>query len=79
MADHDDLKNPEPHAAPDKTLTDQIIEAALSLGGGAVTLLSGLLAAVLILYSGYVLYDTFATERAASSNAWELLQFPNPS
>ena len=39
------------------------------------TLLSGLLAAVLILYSGYVLYDTFATERAASSSAWDLLQF----
>lgn len=75
MADHDDLKNPEPHAAPEKTLVDNIIELALSAGGGAVTLLSGLLAAVLILYSGYVLYDTFATERAASSNAWDLLQY----
>ena len=75
MADHDDLKNPEPHAAPTRALVDKVIEAALGAGGGAVTLLSGLLAAVLILYSGYVLYDTFATERAASSNAWDLLKF----
>ena len=75
MADHDDLKNPEPHAAPTKTLTDKVIELALSAGGGAVTLVSGLLAAALIMYSGYVLYDTFATERAASSSAWDLLQY----
>ena len=64
----------EPHPAPSKTLVDKVIELALSAGGGAVTLLSGLLAAVLILYSTYVLYDTFAIERAASSNAWELLE-----
>ena len=75
MADHDDLKNPQPHAAPTKKLTDKVIELALSAGGGAVTLVSGLLAAALIMYSGYVLYDTFATERAASSSAWDLLQY----
>lgn len=63
------------HSAPTKTLVDRVIELALGAGGGAVTLLSGLLAAVLILYSGYVLYDTFATERAASSSAWDLVQF----
>ena len=63
------------HSAPTKTVVNRVIELALGAGGGAVTLLSGLLAAVLILYSGYVLYDTFATERAASSNAWDLVQF----
>ena len=64
----------EPHMAPAKSLVDKVIELALSAGGGAVTLVSGLLAAVLILYSTYVLYDTYSIERAASSNAWELLE-----
>ena len=72
MADNPQKK---PHATPTKSLVDKVIDLALGAGGGAVTLLSGLLAAVLILYSGYVLYDSFATERAASSSAWDLLQF----
>ncbi|MBQ9252486.1 MAG: Cna B-type domain-containing protein [Clostridia bacterium] len=76
MADqYDPMKDPTKHVAPEKTIVDKVIELALGAGGGVVTLLSGLLAAVLILYSGYVLYDSFATERAASSNAWDLLQF----
>ena len=76
MADpYDPMKDPAKHAAPGKTLVDKVIELALSAGGGAVTLLSGLLAAALIMYSGYVLFDSFATERAASSNAWDLLRF----
>lgn len=72
---YDPMKDPARHAGPEKTLVDRIIELALGAGGGAVTLLSGLLAAVLIMYSGYALFDSFATERAASSNAWDLLQF----
>ena len=64
MADqYDPMKDPTRHDAPQKALIDKVIELALGAGGGAVTLLSGLLAAVLIMYSGYVLYDTFATER----------------
>ena len=39
------------HSAPTKTVVNRVIELALGAGGGAVTLLSGLLAAVLILYS----------------------------
>ena len=76
MADpYDPMKDPTKHAAPSKTLMDKVIELALGAGGGTVTLLSGLLAAVLILYSGFVLYDTFSTEQAAAANAWDLLQF----
>ena len=75
MADHDEMRNPERHDAPDKTLVDKVIELALSAGGGAVTLLSGLLAAVLILYSGYVIYDSLSVQEAASSNAWDLLRY----
>ena len=69
MADRD------PHKAPDKKVVDKVIDTILSGGGGLVTLLSGLLAAVLIIYSGYVLYDTFHTQQQASSSAWDLLQY----
>ena len=42
-------------------------------GSGLLSLISGLLAAALILYSGYVLYDTFYTQEQAlsSSNLFE--------
>ncbi len=41
---------------------------------GLLGLLTGLLAAVLILYSGYVLYDNFYTNRNAFAS-WDLLQY----
>ena len=75
MADHDDIRFPKPHKAPGKGIVDKVIELALSAGGGVVSLMSGLLAAMLILYSGYALYDTFSIERQASSSAWDLLQY----
>ena len=65
----------KPHPGPKKSVVDKVIEMALGMGGGTVTLMSGLLAAILIMYSGYVLYDTFSTEQKASSSAWDLLQF----
>ena len=74
MADNENLRTPEPHAAPASTLVDKIIDLALGLGGGAVTLMSGLLAAALILYSGYAIYDSLSIEQGAASNAWELLE-----
>ena len=40
----------------------------LKIGNGLVSALAGLLAVVLILYSGYVLYDSFATEYGAISS-----------
>ena len=56
MADRSDsMKEPEKHVPPEKTLIDRVVELALGAGGGVVTLLSGLLAAALIMYSGYVL------------------------
>ena len=65
----------KPHPGPKKSVVDTVIEMALGMGGGTVTLMSGLLAAILIIYSGYVLYDTFSTEQKATSSAWDLLQF----
>ena len=75
MADRDDFNNPTPHQAPKKSVVDAVIDGAIKAGSGAVSLLSGLLAAVLIIYSGYVLYDTLNIERSAFSSAWDLLQF----
>ena len=76
MADrNDDFEKPKPHPAPDKSIVDWVVDHALGLGSGVVTLMSGLLAAVLILYSGYVLYDTFSIEQSAASSAWDLLRY----
>jgi len=47
--DRNDLKNPVPHDAPKRETVHSVIEMALKAGNGAITLLSGLLAAVLIL------------------------------
>ncbi|MBR1821898.1 MAG: class B sortase [Clostridia bacterium] len=41
---------------------------------GLLSLIAGLLAAALLLYSGYVLYDNFNTNRNAFSS-WDLLQY----
>ena len=71
----DEFESPKPRSAPRKSLAEAVIDGALKAGSSMVSLLSGLLAAALIMYSGYVLYDTFAAERAASSNSWDLLQF----
>ena len=66
------MENPKKHApderentqqAPKKSIADRLIDGALKTGSGMVSLLSGLLATVLILYSGYVLVDTFHTQQ----------------
>ena len=45
------------------------------LGNKAISLISGLLASSMILYSSYVLYDTMYTQQAAFSSGWDLLQY----
>lgn len=55
---HHDFNTPQPHGAPLKAVVNAVISTMASAGTTLVSLLSGLLAAVLILYSGYVLYDT---------------------
>ena len=70
----DTLKNPTPTAGAAKKTVDAVL-GAIKLGNGAVSLLAGLLASVMILYSGYVLYDSFSTEYQAYSSAWDLLKY----
>ena len=56
-----------------KKTADAVI-TTMKAGSSVVSLLSGLLAAALILYSSYVLYDNFSTQNRAKSS-WELLQY----
>lgn len=67
-------QNPAPMAGTSKKTVDAVL-GLLKAGNGVVSLLSGLLASALILYSGYVLYDSFSTEGRAYSSSWELLQY----
>ena len=43
MPEERNQNNSKPHQAPAKRVVDKVIETALGVGGGAVTLLSGLL------------------------------------
>ncbi len=54
---------------PDRIKVEKIISR---FGGKLTTLLAGLLAAALIIYSGYVLYDTFYIQKNAG-NSWDLI------
>ena len=51
-----------------------MLEKLARLIDGVVGFVAGTLAAVLLLYSGYVLYDNFNTNRNAFSS-WDLLQY----
>ena len=55
------------HAASSKSSVDAVLARVSAVGNSLVSLLSGLLAAVLILYSGIVLYDTFYVESSAAN------------
>ena len=58
-----------------KSVVDAVLDGVIAAGNGAVSLLAGLLATVLIVYSGYVLVDTFGLQYRASHTSWDLLQF----
>lgn len=68
------LQNPTPTAGASKKTVDAVL-VTVKAGNGLITLLSGLLASVLILYSSYVLYDSFRTEYNAYQSAWDLLSY----
>ena len=70
----DQLHDPTPHSASSKSTVNRVLSRVGTAGNKLVSLLSGLLAACMILYSGYVLYDTFYTQSSANSS-WELLQY----
>ena len=61
-----------PKSAPSVETVTNFISKFTAVGNNLISLLSSLLAAFLILYSGYVLYDTFSTQ-ATARNSWDLL------
>lgn len=70
----DEFHNPMPHAASSRNTVNSVLAHVSQVGNSLLSLLSGLLAAALILYSSYVLYDTFYTQTTAG-NSWDLLQY----
>lgn len=58
-----------------KKRTTDAVTRLLNMGSGFVSVCAGLLATVLILYSGYVLYDSLATEVSAFSSSGDLLKY----
>ncbi len=73
MDGKDLLENPVPTAGTGKRTVDAVL-GLIRAGNGVVSLLAGLLASALILYSGYVLYDSFYTETKAQSS-FDLLKY----
>ena len=71
----DEFHDPQPHEAAKKSTVSAVLDFVAKKGLSLVHLLAGLLAAALILYSGYVLYDTFNTQNQAFSGGWDVLQF----
>ena len=57
-----------------KSLASVILAKAGTTASGALSLMSGLLAGSLMLYSSYVIYDTAYAQQNAGST-WELLQY----
>ena len=70
----DDFHTPKPRKAAARTTVESVLSTVANVGTPLLSLLSGLLAAALILFSGYVLYDAFYTQEQAKSG-WELLQY----
>lgn len=63
-----------------KSVVDAVVKrfkgmSGLTVAEKAYSLLSALLASVLILYSGYVLYDMMYTSNAAFGSAWGMLRY----
>ena len=65
----------EMHGTTAKSRVVNVLNLTRTLGESVLSLITGLLAAALILYSGYVLYDSFYTQNTAASASWDLLQY----
>ena len=70
---NDDFKNPEKRDGASKSTVKSVLDGVAAGGSKVLSLVSGLLAAALILYSGYVLYDTLYTQNQAS--AWNYADY----
>ena len=71
----DDFQTPKPHEAASKPTVSAVLTWLANSGETLLHLLAGLLAGVMILYSGYVLYDSSYTRNQAFASSWELLKY----
>lgn len=71
----DDYHDPSPYEAPSRKTVDAVLSRVSRAGNSVLSLLSGLLAAALILFSGYVLYDTVYTQNTAARMPYDLLRY----
>ena len=60
---------------PKRSIVESVLARIPAVGSKVIALFSGLLSATLILYSSYVLYDTFYTQNKAFASEWDLLQY----
>ena len=58
-----------------KSVVDMVLDGLVSVTGSILSLLSGLLATVLVVYSGYVIADTLSIQERAKSVSWDLMQY----
>ena len=72
---HDDLSDPVPHKAARKSVVDKVLDGLIGTGNGIVSLVAGLLAVTLVLYSGYVLVDTLIIQQNAQKSSWDLMAY----
>ena len=70
----DGFHEPKPHKAPTGSVVSAVLKTVASVGASAVSLMAGLLAASLILFSAYVVYDSLYTQEQAFSS-WDLLKY----
>ena len=71
----DDFHSPQPHAAPLKSTVSAVLAHVSQAGNSLLSFLAVLLAAVMAIYSGYMLYESYYTQGLASSTAFDLLQY----
>ena len=70
----DNFHSPKPTKVTAKKTVNSVLGRVARAGNSLLSLMSGLLAASLILYSGFVLYDSFYT-RTNAGNTWELARY----
>ncbi len=70
----DGFHYPKPNKAPPVSVISTVLKTVASVGASAVSLMAGLLASALILFSAYVVYDSLYTQESAFS-AWDLLKY----
>ncbi|MBQ7454816.1 MAG: sortase [Clostridia bacterium] len=71
----DDFEAPQVHTpAVQKNVVDAVISSVTAAGNAVISLVTGLLAAALVLYSGYAIFDSLSTQMRAESS-WDLLQY----